>query len=183
MPSVLDGVRVLDLSWGIAGPITGMLLADHGADVIKVEPPGGDPFRGTPGYDVWLRGRRTVVLNLKQAGDRDLPDLEIPDGMEPGSPRRGPIFTYTPWLSMGTAFLADRGAIVVALDHPGIGASRPVGVSFTSAMTTFMPSRPSARTVARPMPLADPVMTATLPASSCMACLSSNAPRAIGDVV
>jgi hypothetical protein len=58
MASVLDGIRVLDLSSGIAGPITGMLLADHGADVVKVEPPGGDPLRGSPGYDVWLRGPR-----------------------------------------------------------------------------------------------------------------------------
>src|ERR1700676_4255128 len=124
MASVLDGVRVLDLSWGIAGPIAGMLLADHGADVVKIEPPGGDPFRGTAGYDVWLRGRRSVVLNLNQAGDPNrslplagprrvvsfvqsghdggavpymlreepfLPELEIPDGMEPGSPRPGPI--------------------------------------------------------------------------------------------
>ena len=61
MTSVLDGIRVLDLSWGIAGPITGMLLADHGADVVKVEPPDGDPFRGTAGYDVWLRGRRSFT--------------------------------------------------------------------------------------------------------------------------
>ena len=48
-----------------------MLLADHGADVVKVEPPGGDPFRGTAGYDVWLRGRRSVALNLKETADRD----------------------------------------------------------------------------------------------------------------
>ena len=67
MTSVLDGVRVLDLSWGVAGPIAGMLLADHGADVVKVEPPGGDPFRGTPGYDAWLRGRRSVELDLRAA--------------------------------------------------------------------------------------------------------------------
>src|SRR3954452_24973714 len=64
MTSVLSGIRVLDLSSGIAGPVTGMLLSDHGADVIKIEPPGGDPKRGTPGYDVWLRGRRSAVLDL-----------------------------------------------------------------------------------------------------------------------
>ncbi len=62
MASVLDGIRVLDLSGGVAGPITGMLLADHGADVVKIEPPGGDPFRGSAGYDVWLRGRRSAEL-------------------------------------------------------------------------------------------------------------------------
>ena len=69
MTSVLDGVRVLDLSWGVAGPIAGMLLADHGADVVKVEPPGGDPFRGTPGYAAWLRGRRSVELDLHAPDD------------------------------------------------------------------------------------------------------------------
>src|SRR5207247_372390 len=42
MTGVLDGVEVLDLSTGIAGPMTTMLLADHGARVTKVEPPGGD---------------------------------------------------------------------------------------------------------------------------------------------
>ena len=70
MPGVLDGIKVLDLSWGIAGPVTGMLLADHGADVVKIEPPGGDPFRGTPGYATWLRGRRSIELDLKADGDR-----------------------------------------------------------------------------------------------------------------
>ncbi len=52
-----------------------------------------------------------------------LPDLEIPDGMAPGSPRSGPIFTYTPWLSMGTAFLATMGinAALFARLHTGRG--------------------------------------------------------------
>ncbi len=61
---VLDGLTVVDLSWGTAGPLTTMLLADYGADVIKVEPPGGDPFRATPGYTVWNRNKKSVVLDL-----------------------------------------------------------------------------------------------------------------------
>jgi crotonobetainyl-CoA:carnitine CoA-transferase CaiB-like acyl-CoA transferase len=68
----LDGLRVLDLSWGIAGPMTGMLLADSGADVTKIEPPGGDPFRAQLGYRVWQRGKRSALLDLKSAADRDV---------------------------------------------------------------------------------------------------------------
>src|SRR5450432_2682289 len=67
MPGALDGVRVLDLSWGIAGPLGTLLLAEQGADVIKVEPPGGDPFRDYSGYAVWNRSRRSVTVDLKQA--------------------------------------------------------------------------------------------------------------------
>ena len=70
MAGVLDKIRVLDLSWGIAGPMTGMLMADHGADVIKIEPPGGDPYRGQLGYKVWQRGKRSAILDLKQAEDQ-----------------------------------------------------------------------------------------------------------------
>ena len=69
MAGVLDGIRVLDLSWGIAGPMSTMLLADHGADVTKVEPPGGDPFRSELGYHVWQRGKRSAILDLKAADD------------------------------------------------------------------------------------------------------------------
>ena len=71
MTGVLDGIRVLDLSWGIAGPMTTMLLADHGAAVTKIEPPGGDPFRVQLGYHVWQRGKRSAVLDLYAAGDRE----------------------------------------------------------------------------------------------------------------
>jgi crotonobetainyl-CoA:carnitine CoA-transferase CaiB-like acyl-CoA transferase len=65
-------VRVLDLSWGIAGPVGVLQLAELGADVIKVEPPGGDPFRQQPGYHVWNRSRRSVVLDLKTDEGRDV---------------------------------------------------------------------------------------------------------------
>ena len=67
---VLHGLRVLDLSWGIAGPMTTMLLADHGAAVTKIEPPGGDPFRGQLGYRAWQRGKRSAVLDLIRSEDR-----------------------------------------------------------------------------------------------------------------
>lgn len=71
MSGALDGLRVLDLSWGIAGPMTTMLLADQGADVVKIEPPGGDPFRSLSGARVWHRGKRSAVLDLHDARDRD----------------------------------------------------------------------------------------------------------------
>ena len=61
---------MLDLSWGVAGPVGVLLLAELGADVVKVEPPGGDPFRRQPGYHVWNRSRRSVVLDLKAEDGR-----------------------------------------------------------------------------------------------------------------
>jgi crotonobetainyl-CoA:carnitine CoA-transferase CaiB-like acyl-CoA transferase len=68
---VLDDLTVLDLSWGISGPMAAMLLADHGASVTKIEPPGGDPFRSLSGYQVWQRGKRSAVIDLKAADQRD----------------------------------------------------------------------------------------------------------------
>ncbi|HEY3694676.1 CaiB/BaiF CoA transferase family protein, partial [Phenylobacterium sp.] len=73
MAGALSGLRVLDLSWGIAGPMAAMLLADHGADVVKIEPPGGDPFRKSSrtelGYKTWQRGKRSAILDLKDPAD------------------------------------------------------------------------------------------------------------------
>jgi crotonobetainyl-CoA:carnitine CoA-transferase CaiB-like acyl-CoA transferase len=67
---VLEGIRVLDLSQGIAGPIVGMLLADHGAEVTRIESPSGDPWQDSSGYRVWQRGKRRAVLDLRDATDR-----------------------------------------------------------------------------------------------------------------
>jgi crotonobetainyl-CoA:carnitine CoA-transferase CaiB-like acyl-CoA transferase len=67
----LEGIRILDLTWGISGPAGILLLAEHGADVIKVEPPGGDPYRAYPGYRVWNRSRRSVALDLKTATGKE----------------------------------------------------------------------------------------------------------------
>ncbi|HWU69409.1 MAG TPA: CoA transferase [Stenotrophobium sp.] len=70
MAGVLSGLKVLDLSWGIAGPMTAMLLGDNGASVTKIEPPGGDPFRNQLGYKVWQRGKRSAILDLKNPEDK-----------------------------------------------------------------------------------------------------------------
>ncbi len=72
MTQALDGIRILDLSWGIAGPLGVLMLAEHGADVIKVEPPGGDPLRAYDGYAVWNRSRRSITVDLKQSGGAEV---------------------------------------------------------------------------------------------------------------
>ena len=64
MSSILEGVRVVDLSQGVAGPVGTHLLAEAGADVIKVEPPSGDPMRQSPGFRTWNRSKRGIVLDL-----------------------------------------------------------------------------------------------------------------------
>ena len=64
MPMPLDGIRVIDTSTGPVGGTATMVLADFGADIVKVEPPGGDRFRALPGSPLWLRGKRSVTLDL-----------------------------------------------------------------------------------------------------------------------
>jgi crotonobetainyl-CoA:carnitine CoA-transferase CaiB-like acyl-CoA transferase len=69
----LAGLSVIDLSWGVAGPLATMFMADYGAEVIKVEPSGGDPFRALlPAYTVWQRGKKSLTLNLKTAAGQSL---------------------------------------------------------------------------------------------------------------
>lgn len=73
-PGPLAGVRVLEFSEIIAAPFCGMLLSDMGADVIKVEPPGGEPWRDyqplglreSRGYISLNRGKRAIALDLQR---------------------------------------------------------------------------------------------------------------------
>jgi crotonobetainyl-CoA:carnitine CoA-transferase CaiB-like acyl-CoA transferase len=64
MAAALDDLRVLDLGRRMAGALAGMVLADNGADVVKVAPPDGGPLAGDPGAIVWDRGKRSVTLDL-----------------------------------------------------------------------------------------------------------------------
>jgi formyl-CoA transferase len=80
MTSALSGLRVLDVTQVMAGPFCAMLLADLGADVVKIEPPSGDSTREMPGavgtdspsFNAVNRGKRSIVLNLKTPGGRDV---------------------------------------------------------------------------------------------------------------
>jgi len=78
MEPALTGIRVLEQGTFITGPCAGMLLADLGADVIKVESPDGDPYRAyqggqySPHFQAYNRNKRSVALNMKQPGDRAL---------------------------------------------------------------------------------------------------------------
>ena len=78
MTGPLTGFRILDLSRVLAGPAATVLLADQGADVIKVEPLGGDVVRAmggggvTPGFVTANRGKRSIALDLKSAEGIDV---------------------------------------------------------------------------------------------------------------
>src|SRR2546425_11757589 len=105
-PRALQGLRVLDATQVMAGPFCAMLLADLGADVIKIEPPAGDSTRVMPGavgldspsFNAVNRGKRGLVLNLKNAEGRGVflrlarsPDIVI-ENYRPGglaAPGRG----------------------------------------------------------------------------------------------
>ncbi len=89
MAGVLEGVRVLDFTQGTAGPFAGTLLAEQGADVIKVEPPHGDYNRGQPGFYTANRSKRGIVIDLtSEEGRREAhalasrADVVLVDGLQ-----------------------------------------------------------------------------------------------------
>ena len=65
----LSHIRVLDFGHYLAGPLVGMMLADLGAEVIRIDPPGGPRF-ASPATDMLSRGKSAITLNLKSETDR-----------------------------------------------------------------------------------------------------------------
>src|SRR2546428_7897397 len=78
--SPLDGVSVVDLTSYIAGSYAATMLADLGADVVKVESLEGDSFRELPGFFAWNRGKRAIALNLKAPEGRAVVERLPRDG-------------------------------------------------------------------------------------------------------
>jgi crotonobetainyl-CoA:carnitine CoA-transferase CaiB-like acyl-CoA transferase len=131
MPGALDGLKVIDLTSHLSGPYCTMLLADHGADVIKVERPGtGDdarkmpPFQGGEGapFMLWNRNKRGVTLDLKLEADKER-FLALVDGADilvenfrPGTLDR---------LGIGYDVLRDRNPRLVYCAISGFGQTGP----------------------------------------------------------
>ena len=78
MNGPMEGIRVVELGVWVAGPCAGMILADWGAEVIKVEPPGGDPYREifsvsagvdvetNPPFEMDNRGKRSITVDISK---------------------------------------------------------------------------------------------------------------------
>jgi crotonobetainyl-CoA:carnitine CoA-transferase CaiB-like acyl-CoA transferase len=119
----LEGVKVLDLGAVIAGPYAGSLLAELGADVVKVEPPTGDSFRG-PGFAAYNKGQRSLSIDLRHAeGRRALLALArdadvVIDNYRPGVLAR---------LDLDRDALAEVNPTIVSLSTTGFGDGGPLG--------------------------------------------------------
>src|SRR5438067_8372235 len=67
----LSGLRVVDFGRDFVAAVVSLVLADFGAEVVKIEPPEGDLTRAEPAFYMWHRGKKSVVLDLDDATQRD----------------------------------------------------------------------------------------------------------------
>jgi crotonobetainyl-CoA:carnitine CoA-transferase CaiB-like acyl-CoA transferase len=128
MRGTLAGIRVVEQGTFITGPCAGMMLADLGADVIKIESPEGDPYRSyqsgqySPHFQAYNRNKRSLALDLKSATDRELFDGLIREAdvfiqnFRPGTADR---------LGAGAARLQDINPRLVYCSISGFGSSGP----------------------------------------------------------
>lgn len=68
-PGILDSIRIVDMTSGLAGPMATQLLAEQGADVIKVESSKGDWARGSAGFASWNRSKKAIIVELDKGDD------------------------------------------------------------------------------------------------------------------
>jgi len=155
MASVLSGTRIVEQGTFITGPCAGMMLADLGADVIKVESPAGDPYRSyqggqlSPHFQAYNRNKRSIGLDLNAAVDRALFDELVRNAdvyiqnFRPGTAER---------LGVGVERLRDLNPRLVYCSISGFGSSgpyvdRPSYDSVAQALSGFLsvivdPERP-----------------------------------------
>ena len=130
MQGALDHLLVLDLTSHLSGPYCAMMLADHGAEVIKIEPPSGDSARNMPPFVngqsapfmTWNRNKRSIVLDLKQQADKDalLKLIDRADVL---------VENYRPGvldrLGIGWAMLHQRNPRLILASISGFGQTGP----------------------------------------------------------
>jgi crotonobetainyl-CoA:carnitine CoA-transferase CaiB-like acyl-CoA transferase len=155
MKSVLSGIRVVEQGTFITGPCAGMMLADLGADVVKVESPTGDPYRSyqgghfSPHFQAYNRNKRSIALDLNVPADRKVFDELIASAdvyiqnFRPGTADR---------LGAGRQRLQDSNPKLIYCSISGFGASgpyadRPSYDSVAQALSGFLsvvvdPERP-----------------------------------------
>ncbi|MCX6022323.1 MAG: CoA transferase, partial [Chloroflexi bacterium] len=156
MPGALNGRRVLDFGQYIAGPAAAMLLADQGADVLRIDPPGG-PRWATPANATWNRGKRRLTLDLKSEEGRtaalDLAhsaDVLI-ENFRPGVMHR---------LGLGAAALTAAHPGLVYCSLPGFAPDDPRAALAAwegvvgAATATYRPGAATARPVYTAIPIA-----------------------------
>lgn len=116
MPGPMEGVRVVELGVWVAGPAAGGILADWGADVVKIEPPAGDPARMfarmlggdlpfNPPFELDSRGKRSIVIDLMSGAGHELA-LELLEGADVFVTNVRPAALVR--LGLGHEQLADR---------------------------------------------------------------------------
>jgi len=115
----MDGIRVVELAFWVAGPSAAGVLADWGADVVKIEPPDGDPFRGlflnaaglevpaNPPFELDNRGKRSIALDFRHPEAREIAARLID---------RADVFVTN---------LRPGALERVGLDHPTLAARNP----------------------------------------------------------
>lgn len=117
----LSHVRVLDFGHYLAGPLVGMMLADLGAEVIRIDPPGG-PRWSDPAFDMLSRGKWSLVLDLKtDEGRRTALEMAtradvVIDNFRPGVMAR---------LGLGPADLRAVNPGIISLSLPGFASTDP----------------------------------------------------------